>query len=580
MRVRLYDHALVRRLKRAAKEQARRQGRKSARGKWWKPSGGTSAKWWLWWLLINAVRMMGQKPLGALQWKSYLLAGASLVLAGVSLSQARKLKTKLTTDTERTVLLFYPISDKDFFIWATLRFVAKTIWIWFLALVVYFLTTEPTGAGWIIRVAAPVAEWLVVLCAVFALARHTNKYPRWLSLALYVAAGILLIAPEKNLGIVQPLASALPTGWLHLFMTSPRAQDWAPQAICCSLPLLGVLSWSLSRQLQRDYSGASEPEIPVPELIGTGGDKRREEPYPGDDDVDDAELADSLETTGEAALPIQAVWRKQRLANWGSEVAEYLWQGQWLRMWNWHEMPPIERVAGWCLNQREKTIAQFLLGPKPPVWSERWKIAVIATAAAFAVILLAPERLHFVAILAAAVAIAVGLPILGGNWPATNQGRISGKHAPIFSCFPLSYWKAGSTMFKLNAVRTLAWTPIGILMAILETRSTGLPLSQTAWVAAKGILLVLMVTPILLAGKFSKVTNDTLHLRLMIVPLIGAFLVVTFLVITLASMTFILESSLGALACILTAGLTSWSTWAVYGWYYNRCQVDLLREKP
>ena len=585
MRVSLYDPSLVRRLKRAVKGLARSQGRKSARGKWWKPAGGPSAKWlWLFWLLINAIRAFGEKPLAAEQWKTYLLASSSLVLAGVSLSQARKLKAKLTTDSERTVLLFYPISDEDFFVWATLRFVARTIWIWLLALLLYFLTTEPTGTGWVVRVAAPFAEWFVVLCVVFALVRYTDKYPRWLSLALYTAAGILMIAPEQNLGIVQPLASALPTGWLNLLMTSPRAQDWAPLVIGCSLPLLGGLFWLLSRRLQLVYCGvdssASKPEIPLAELIATAPVEQKEEQYPGDDDIDDAELVDPSETIGEAALPIQAAWRKQRLVNWGSQVAEYVWQGQWLKLWNWHEMPPVERAAGWCLNQRERVIAQFLLGPKPPAWSERWRIAVIATAVAFAVILLTPESLRFVAVLAAAIAIAVGLPILGGKWPATNQGRISGKHAPIFSCFPLSYWKAGWTMFKLNVVRTLAWVPIGILMAVLEAKSTGLPFSQTGWVAAKGIVLLLMVMPILLAGKFSKVTNDTLQLRLTMVPLIGTFVVITFVIITLASMAFTLESSLGALVCVLTVGLTSWSTWAVYGWYYNRCQVDLLREKP
>ena len=60
MRVRLYDTALVRHLKRAAKERARRAGRKSARGKWWKGGGGSPAAFWWIWLLANAVRVMAQ----------------------------------------------------------------------------------------------------------------------------------------------------------------------------------------------------------------------------------------------------------------------------------------------------------------------------------------------------------------------------------------------------------------------------------------------------------------------------------------------------------------------------------------
>ncbi len=104
MKVRLYDAALVRHLKRAAKERARRAGRKSARGKWWKGGGGSPAAFWWIWLLANVVRVMAQ-PGNAPQLKGYVLSAMSLALAGVALSQARKLVGKLTTDGERVVLL-------------------------------------------------------------------------------------------------------------------------------------------------------------------------------------------------------------------------------------------------------------------------------------------------------------------------------------------------------------------------------------------------------------------------------------------------------------------------------------------
>ena len=504
MKVRLYDAALVRHLKRAAKERARRAGRKSARGKWWKGGGGSPAAFWWIWLLANAVRVMAQ-PGNAPQLKGYVLSAMSLALAGVALSQARKLVGKLTTDGERVVLLFYPISNKDFFVWAALRFVARTVWIPVLAFATYFLTNDAAGTqGWVIQIAAALGEWLIA---------------RWLPLVLYIAAGALLFSPARLAEILQPLALALPTGWLHVLMAGGRAQRWEAHVILVGLPLVGLLFATLYNRLQVVYC---KDETTVPRQEGQAADfvgrASGTELSP-----EEAELQEELESAEEApAFPIQATWQKQRLANWGAQAAEYIWRRDWMRLWDWQQLPPIERAAGWCLNQREKGEAQFLLGPKPPAWSEKWKIAVIATAVAFAVMLSGLEKLYFLAVLASAVAVALGLPLLGGNWPVTNQGSISGKLSPIFGCYPLCYWSAGWTMFKLNAVRTAAWVPLGLLLGVLNAKSMQASPAQGCWVVARCILLFLMVMPILLAGKFSKVTNDTLNLRLRLVPFVGA----------------------------------------------------------
>ena len=576
MRVRLYDTALVRHLKRAAKERARRAGRKSGRGKWWKGGGGSPTAFWWIWLLANAVRVMAQ-PGNAPQLKGYVLSAMSLALAGVALSQARKLVGKLTTDGERVVLLFYPISNKDFFVWAALRFVARTVWIPVLAFATYFLTNDAAGTqGWVIQIAAALGEWLIVLCAVFALARYVDKYPRWLPLVLYIAAGALLFSPARLAEILQPLALALPTGWLHVFMTGGRAQRWEAHVILVGLPLVGLLFATLYNRLQVVYC---KDETTVPRQEGQAADfvgrASGTELSP-----EEAELQEELESAEEApAFPIQATWQKQRLANWGAQAAEYIWRRDWMRLWDWQQLPPIERAAGWCLNQREKGEAQFLLGPKPPAWSEKWKIAVIATAVAFAVMLSGLEKLYFLAVLASAVAVALGLPLLGGNWPVTNQGSISGKLSPIFGCYPLCYWSAGWTMFKLNAVRTAAWVPLGLLLGVLNAKSTQASPAQGCWVVARCILLFLMVMPILLAGKFSKVTNDTLNLRLRLVPFVGAFVCVVFLMITLGAVALLVAPGPWAFPFIVATGLVAWGTWAAYGCYYDRAQVDLLRER-
>lgn len=204
---------------------------------------------------------------------------------------------------------------------------------------------------------------------------------------------------------------------------------------------------------------------------------------------------------------------------------------------------------------------------------------MISTAVAFAVMMFGLERIYFLAVLATAVAVAVGLPVLGGNWPATRQGRISGKLSPIFGCYPLSYWKAGWTMFKLNAVRTAAWVPLGLLLGALNARSTQASLEQGCWTSTKAVLLFLMVMPILLAGKFSEVTNDTSNLRLRLLPFVAGIIFIVIVLTVLAGIALLVVPGLWALPVLAAIGLVSWGSWAAYGWYYDRAQVDLLRER-
>jgi len=99
--------------------------------------------------------------------------------------------------------------------------------------------------------------------------------------------------------------------------------------------------------------------------------------------------------------------------------------------------------------------------------------------------------------------------------------------------------------------------------------------------AARIIVLFLMLSPILLAGKFSKGTNDTSNLRLRLLPLLGGFIVILLILSILCGITLLPESAglIGSLAAIVGTGLVSFGTWAAYGYYYNRAQVDLLRDQ-
>ena len=431
------------------------------------------------------------------------------------------------------------------------------------------------------RITGPVAEWLVVLCLAIAIMRHVDKLPNWLPLGLYVAAGLVLFVPAPYGKALTPLALAFPTGWLHLRMTNARAKEWSGWVAICAVVALGILCWRLLRRLETIYCRVEAPIEEAPEL--------EERARPAEDVMDrfaaeqaraeeEEVMEAAMEVEGEAVLPIQAAWQRQRFENWGSEVGEVVRQGQWLRRWNWSAMRPIERLVGWCLNEREKGEAQFLLGPMIPTWSNRWRTSAIATAVGVATVAAGTWEFNMISVLAFAVSVASGVPVLGGIWPATNQGRISGKFSPIFSWYPLSYWSAGWIMFKANTARTAAWLPLGLMIGVLYAKIAHTMLADGCWLPARAVLLVLALTPILLAGKFSKVTNDTLNLRLRLVPLFGVFLVVLFAVVTFSAGALMASGWWPILFLGIVAGV-SWASWAAYGWHYERGQADLLREQ-
>jgi hypothetical protein len=229
-------------------------------------------------------------------------------------------------------------------------------------------------------------------------------------------------------------------------------------------------------------------------------------------------------------------------------------------------MRPIERTVGWCLREREQSDAQFLLGPVVPNWSTRWRTAA------------GMWEFNIISALAFAVSIGSGLPVLGGAWPAANQGKISGKFSPIFGCYPLSCWTAGWIMFKANTVRTAAWIPLGLMIGVLNARTADTTIASSCWWVARGILLFLGVQPILLAGKISKVTNDTSNMRLRTIPLLGLFVMMILVVVGLGAGVF-MASGWWPVIFLGGVAVVSWVSWAAYGWYYERGQVDLLREQ-
>jgi energy-coupling factor transporter ATP-binding protein EcfA2 len=163
------------------------------------------------------------------------------------------------------------------------------------------------------------------------------------------------------------------------------------------------------------------------------------------------------------------------------------------------------------------------------------------------------------------------LNCLGGVAVPTT-GRLlyedSGKVSPLHGVYPLRYGLASRVMAKVNLMRTLAWLPLVAVLAIVDAKIDNGLITEKLWLAAKGVPLWLAWMPIVIAGKFSKGTNDTLLVsarQIVLVPLV--MLVVSGMVILWATILIVdrPEVLVGAMAAIAA----SVGVWAAYGWWYN-----------
>ena len=581
MRYELYDQSLVRKLKLGVRARLKQSRMKRSSGRGWGLHEGKGGRYlWILWILLGLGRGLEKIASTDPGGKTWALSCASLLFVAIVMTQANNLQRRLTVSVERAMTCFYPIEETEFRNWVLLRFVAELWWLLVVIGVIFGVVEYGNGGSWLAASLATGAEYLLLVCLIFLLEPYVDMVPRWLPLGFYAMAGLLFIAPGSYTGTVQPLMTILPTNGLRFLLINAKATGWRNVALAALLPILCLAIYLAVQELFRKMNKHAEmAEIGIQLL-----DLEQLVNGPAADAFDAQEIglresernSANEESGGLRDLPMQAAWQRQRLNRVEVDWADYIRGRHWLLGWDWTKASWLERVAGWTLNQQERSTAEFLLGGQAPNWSNRWRMAVIATACAFASLLWENELFSVVATLGAIVSIGAGLPLLGGVWPAMGLGVVSGKLAPIHSCYPLDYRSASWTMWKINTVRTLVWAPMGLLLGLLLGHNAKAPLTQSLWISARILLVYLAISPVMVTGKFSKNTNDSVSMN-------GSriFLVVYAAFAVSALMGFGLLAVLsggwyGALALMLTGGV-SLSTWALYGWFYGRREVDLLR---
>jgi hypothetical protein len=581
VRYQLYDAALVKRLRNGIRERARTSRSKASGGKWWGARGGKGRYLWILWLVSIFGRGLANKSQADVGGKAWLFGCASVLFAAIVLTQARKLKEKLTVSVERAVTYFYPMEEKEFREWAVLRFAAGLWWLLALAGIIFGITEYGTDGTWIAACLAAVAECLLVACLIFLLEPYVDMVPRWLPLGFYALAALLYVAPGQYANAVQPMLSILPTGWIRYLLADGRLSEWRNWSLAATVLVLFVAAYFAMKELFRKLGQVTEMAeiggqlLDLQQMVsGTNLDGQQEN-QSRDDDAATSTIRESGEIKG---LPLQATWQREYRERVGVAWAEYVSGGDWLKSWNWEKASWLERAAGWTLSEKEKWTAEFLLGGQAPNWSNRWRVAVIATACAFVSLLSENQTFQLLALLGTAVSVGAGVPLLGGMWPAMGQGTVSGKLSPIHSCFPLDYRRAGGVMWKVNLVRTVVWTPLGLILGVLLGHNANARLTDSVWMAVRIIAVFLALSPILMAGKFSKSTNDSVNLRWSrVFVLVFAALLAMALIV--GAFWAIVSRGWESAVMVAIVGAAAWGCWAFYGWYYERREVDLLRER-
>jgi len=581
MRLRWYDAALVRRLRRAVKERAERSGVKGYQRRWWRASGTSGRNvFLLLWLSTIAIRAMVERlgqPMGA----DVVTGSVSLALAGIALQRAKQLRKALALSFERVHSYFYPVAETEFLDRTFLRSAVSAWWLLAAGLALFMVLQEGNSvAVWATAALAALADVFMVLSLVYALEEHLDVIPRWLALGFFGMAALWLFTPSQYAMGQQSWVNALPTGWMNWVVTNRWPAESKIVALTAGVVVFGATAWMLARRrcaklagdFERSLSTEQEIDVTQSEPTGEGAGAAWK--------VLDEEMEDKgeeLDAEVVQPLPLQATWQRQRIATIGSEWGQYVRGGEWLGEWDWRQMPWLERVVAWWLSKEEKETLRFLTGGRVPQWSNAWKNSVIALAVGVLLVVVVPSDWRILGVLAIFVSLGLGLPLLGGRWMAMDPGWISGKLSPLYGVYPLGYGRAGRVMAKVALVRTAAWLPLLVVVAVVNAVLQNVGIAGSMWQAARALMLWLSWLPITLLGKFSKGTNDTTNLRpssVLLVPILIAAIVAMAI---LWGGVLVAESG-WALAAGAAAIAGSVGCWAAYGWWYNR-KVDLLRDR-
>lgn len=565
--MRLTDPDLERRLVRRARAEIRSNPalQRDAR----RPGSTGVTYGWLWPLGLGLFAMASlyahKKPVDV------VVAAMALFATGAAFLRAQGFLLGLHESHDLGVLAHLPVSDDAIFSHAWKKALRGTTGVLVVSGLVYAGALDVAGLGggaWAAGATLIVLQWLVAVAFTAALSHFCPRWPhRVIGATLEIAALVLFVfadslGPALRSGVGWSLA-VTPAGWIgYAFRDGVLgAQATALLAAAPALVAAALLPGVLTR-LRRGYSVEELlfPEAPTAERILEAAVEREmviRSEY-------DPELVESPE--------LKPVMREDLRQSIPLIMEARALGGDFLRALPWTAPGPIERLFARSLSEREKVVAEFMLGGGAR-WTRSWKIAAAITLAALAVGLFFPRVPGLVGlawIIVALMAVSVGA---AGFRQVDSGGKSSPFHAP----YPMGYAEISRVILKAKAVRLACALPLLVALALVAGWRMGIGPGTGLVLALKATLLLALLQPATLVFSFSGGTNDSEHMTagrfffVLIPGGLGALL--------LAAAGFAVFSSNLALAApaALAFGSLSFGAWAGYGALYNRRRIDLLR---
>jgi hypothetical protein len=555
--VQLSSPALERRLR----QQARHELRESPL--LWKDYRQHKARWWrrnrrLPFSLVSVYALAALFSATVRSGRSLaVLTAIASYATGTALFRCKSYFARATTGYDRAVFIALPVSDDEY-----IKHESRSLfrsWIGALALfgVAYGVYAAVYGKFWDNLAAVLLASILQTLTGLSVGALVTAFRRKWTGASIiapfYGLMILCLFLPEDGLRFLWSAMLVTPAGLVaHGFAGSfDGANSLERFWLIPAFILSATLPLTLRALQSRIVSALASPDFALEQVSAPGSDN-------SDDTEDDASRVEPINSWQLTALDDQLHHESK-----GTDRAQLGW---------------IERLVAPLLSSRESVVAEFMLANHLHTWSKKWRSAALITLAGTALTLAAPLLPPWFFFVPMIVAGSMCAPLFGGTWVGFQGPITSGFYLPAYAVFPLSYSEISWVMLKSNYARALTWAPLAIIYASALAHRLNHSFAYGAGVGVYGVLIVMALQPVMIAGHFSSGTNDTRQISWQTVLFFSCALALLSIMLIAAFMIFMVSALLVQLGAVTVIFATSSLGWVSYKWLFERGRIDVLSQ--
>jgi hypothetical protein len=259
-----------------------------------------------------------------------------------------------------------------------------------------------------------------------------------------------------------------------------------------------------------------------------------------------------------------------------TEIEDRVLARRFLEGVNWELSGALEKFIARCLTARQRVITEFLVAGNPG-WTHSFKVSFWIWLATSTVVLTLGQFGGTIIFFSAYILATATLPLFGGEWRGMRQSASGGMYLPAFSVFPITFNAIALIFLKVNLVRIAASVPFVLSFAALAAYRLGQGPVAGVIVAAKLLLILILVQPISILLPISHTTNFTANRRSVIKLLI--LIPAAFVLLGASFGVFVSTTIAGALCSYAVLLLTALLLMAGFKHAYRRGEFDLLTER-